>query len=97
MSATRAKATGITTPENQASRLSLIPPTPLSKGLVTDFFVLQDISQTCPSNASTVSPFAELQLKLARQQPLCRNALSYSLRQGQLIRITDTSSHRQIS
>ena len=29
----------ITTPENQASRLSLIPPTPLSKGLVADFFV----------------------------------------------------------
>ena len=29
----------ITTPENQASRLSLIPPTPLSKGLVIDFFV----------------------------------------------------------
>jgi hypothetical protein len=46
MSATRAKATGsspldrqITTPENQALRLSLIPPTPLSKGLVIDFFV----------------------------------------------------------
>ena len=34
----------ITTPENQASRLSLIPPTPLSKGLVTDFFVREDIS-----------------------------------------------------
>jgi len=31
----------ITTPENQASRLSLIPPTPLSKGLVTDFFALE--------------------------------------------------------
>jgi hypothetical protein len=33
----------ITTPENQASRLSLIPPTPLSKGLVIDFFVLENI------------------------------------------------------
>ena len=31
----------ITTPENQASRLSLIPPTPLSKGLVADFFALE--------------------------------------------------------
>ena len=29
----------ITTPENQASWLSLIPPTPLSKGLVADFFL----------------------------------------------------------
>src|SRR5437016_11758025 len=43
MSATRAKATGSRHPENQASRLSLIPPTPLGKGLVTDFFVLGDL------------------------------------------------------
>ena len=41
----------ITTPENQASRLSLIPPTPLSKGLVTDFFVLGDLG-----HVSTVEP-----------------------------------------
>ena len=32
----------ITTPENQASRLSLIPPTPLSKGLVIDFFAINE-------------------------------------------------------
>ena len=34
------KSDRFSTPENQASRLSLIPLTPLSKGLVTDFFVL---------------------------------------------------------
>ena len=34
----QSKSDRFTTPENQASRLSLIPPTPLSKGLVIDFF-----------------------------------------------------------
>ena len=81
MSATRAKATG-STPENQASRLSLIPPTPLSKGLVIDFFVLGDLRH--------VGQSAELPLKLARQQPLRTNALTFLITdQCQLIRITD--------
>src|SRR5213080_1997389 len=32
----QSKSDRFTTPENQASRLSLIPPTPLSRGLVID-------------------------------------------------------------
>src|SRR5436305_13917305 len=72
MSATRAKATG-STPENQASRLSLIPPTPLSKGLVIDFFVLGDVRHVAECQYRVANLHS--QLKLTRQQPSRTNAL----------------------